>query len=76
MRKDADVEVNQMWELSNEVFCLFGFFGGRLGFFAVVVFWLHLWHVEIPRPGTEPPPHSDLRCCSDYDRSLTHREFL
>ena len=54
MRKDADVEVNQMWELSNEVFCL-GFLGGGLGFLLLLFFGCTcgMWKF----PGQELNPH-------------------
>ena len=27
----------------------------------LVSFWLHLWHVEIPRPGIEPVPQQQAK---------------
>ena len=45
-------------------------------FFSFFLFWLSLWHVEVPRPGIEPTgieptPQQPPNCCRDNTRSLT-----
>ena len=47
-----------------------------------IFLWSHLWHVEVPEPGTEPAPQQrpkPLSHNSDNTKSLTHwatRELL
>ena len=35
-----------------------------------IIIWLHLRHVKVPKPGTEPTPQQWPKPCSDTTRSL------